>query len=131
MTPTRPVTVPPTGLPPDECSAKALVAPRIPSDLSAAFLAENRWTLPLLDVMPDPRVTGPESFETYVRVNDSIATIVWSVRITKRNELLDIWAYSFEADGRALPVDTITEEEREYAEDWAQRNADEFPAEGE
>jgi hypothetical protein len=101
-----------------------------PSDLCAAFTAELRPFLPLLDVMPEPVVHSAESFSTFVKVGDSVGEVVWRVRISTGNELLEMWAESLTVDGLSMPVDTIRDDETEYAEEWAQRNADEFPTEG-
>lgn len=101
----------------------------------SAFLAENRWFLDaiargVVTVLPDPEILGAEHFRTFARINGRTAEITWRVRITTRGELLECRAESLTLDGLELPVDTIRDDEREFAEKWCADNADRFPTEG-
>lgn len=125
-TPTRPAD-PADLTPPDRAY---LTAPRTPSDLCAAFAAELRPFLRVLEVMPEPRVLNANHFETYTKVNGRLATLVWKVTVSMRGELLSCDIDSLTVDGIELPTDLVTDDEVEFAQNWASENGDAFPVEG-
>jgi len=119
---TRPVSVPPSGLAPDPCSAAALRPARLPSELLASahtvavsafdrFLAAPR--------LPEPRILSREYLETHCFINDQPARVVWHVLFGADGLLNDCIIDSVEADGRELSPELVPDEHVAFATDWA------------